>query len=235
MEISIKSCLSGAKSAEGVTVIIDVFRSSNTIIACLIQGAECIFPVAFVEEALRLKKAHPDYLLFGERKGQAPVGFDGDNSPAKASGLKIDKKQIILTTSVGTKGIMGAERSEEILIGSFANAGAIISYLRKTNPKKVSLIAIGLDAEKTAAEDDLCAAYIKQNLEGKTPDFKKITDQILKSAGASRLRKLKQEDDLDFCLKLDITNIIPKFNRHSGKITMFRQQSCQKVLNYNDS
>lgn len=225
MEISIKSCLSGSKSAEGVTVIIDVFRSSNTIIACLMQGAECIFPVACVEEALRLKKAHPDYLLFGEIGGRPPVGFDCDNSPFKVSGLKLGKKQIILTTSAGTKGILGAERSEEILVGSFANAGTIINYLRKTNPPKVSLVAIGLEAHKTATEDGLCAAYIKERLEGKTPVFKKIKDQILKSAGSSRLRKLNQENDLDFCLRLDITDIIPEFNRHSGRIAILQQSS----------
>jgi len=86
------------------------------------------------------------------------------------------------------------------------------------------LVAIGLDEEKTAAEDELCAAYIKETLEGKTPDFKKIKDQILKSRGSSRLKKRNQENDLDFCLKLDIADIIPIFNRHSGKITIFRQQ-----------
>jgi len=136
MQISIKSCLSGARSAEGITVIIDVFRSSNTIIECLLQGAESIFPVAGVEEALKIKNTHPGYLLFGERKGSPPVGFDHDNSPAKASGLKLDKRKIILTTSAGTKGIISAKKSKEILVGSFANAGAIINYLRKTNPPK---------------------------------------------------------------------------------------------------
>jgi len=182
------------------------------------QGAECIFPVAGVEAALKIKTSHPDYLLFGERKGHPPVGFDGDNSPAKASGLKLYKRKIILTTSACTKGILGAEKSKEILVGSFANAGAIINYIRNTNPKKVSLVAIGLDAEKSAAEDDLCAIYIKEKLEGKTPDFKKIKDQVLKSRGSSRLRKLNLDDDLEFCLKLNISRIIPKFDKNSKNI-----------------
>lgn len=225
MEISIKSCLSGAKYADGVTVIIDVFRSSNTIIACLMQGAECIFPVATVDEALKIKKAHPDYLLFGERDGSSPVGFDCDNSPFKVSGLKLDKKQIILTTSAGTKGILGAEKSEHLLIGSFANADAITNYIQKTNPPKVSLVAIGLDAEKTVAEDEQCAVYIKENLEGKTSDFKKIKDLILKSAGASRLRKLNQEEDLIYCLCIDISDIVPRYNPSSGRITKYQSQN----------
>ena len=223
MQISIKSCLSGARSAEGTAVVIDVFRGSNTIISCLMQGAECIYPVAGVDEALKIKASHPDYLLFGERKSHPPTGFDYDNSPAEASGLKLDKRKIIHTTSACTKGILGAGKSAEILVGSFANAGAIINYLRKANPKKVSLVAIGLDAKKPAAEDELCASYIKENLEGKTTDFKKIKDRILKSRGSGRLRKLNQDDDLEFCLKLDISNIVPVFDLHSGKIINFTQ------------
>lgn len=45
MKIEIKSCLDGAKEAEGIVVIIDVFRASNTIIACIGQGVESIIPV----------------------------------------------------------------------------------------------------------------------------------------------------------------------------------------------
>jgi 2-phosphosulfolactate phosphatase len=69
MKIDIKSCIQGAKEAEGITVIIDVFRASNTIIACMAQGAEYIIPVGALEDAIALKKQFPDHLLFGERKG----------------------------------------------------------------------------------------------------------------------------------------------------------------------
>ncbi len=76
MEVEIKSCLDGAHEAEGTSVIIDVFRASNTIIACIGQGAESIFPIGDLDEAYNLRKQNPEYLLFGERKGLPPEGFD---------------------------------------------------------------------------------------------------------------------------------------------------------------
>ena len=56
MQVDIKSCIQWAKEAEGITVIIDVFRASNTIIACMAQWAEYIIPVWALEEAINLKK-----------------------------------------------------------------------------------------------------------------------------------------------------------------------------------
>ena len=69
MKVKIRSCLDGAKEADGISVIIDVFRASNTIIACIGQGVESIIPVGELDEAYNLKKQNPTYMLFGERKG----------------------------------------------------------------------------------------------------------------------------------------------------------------------
>jgi len=53
-------------------------------------------------------------------------------------------------------------------------------------------------------------------------DMDQMWDEIMKSGGANRLRRLGQEDDLEFCLKLDTHKVIPKFDRKTGKITAFR-------------
>ena len=143
MKIEINRCLEGTKTADGVTVVIDVFRASNTIIACLAGGAEHIIPVGELKDAYRLKRENPDHLLFGERGGIPPEGFDHDNSPAKATKLDLKKKKIILTTSAGSQGIVHSKNAEEILIGSFANADAIVEYIKNKNPEKINLLAIG--------------------------------------------------------------------------------------------
>src|SRR5680860_751918 len=103
MNINIYECLKGEKIATGITVIIDVFRASNTIISCLASGAEYILPVGELKKAYQLKKENQDYLLFGERGGLPPEGFDYNNSPAKATKLDLKNKKIILTTSAGSK------------------------------------------------------------------------------------------------------------------------------------
>ncbi|HZJ36452.1 MAG TPA: 2-phosphosulfolactate phosphatase, partial [Gillisia sp.] len=125
MKIEINRCLEGAKTADGITVVIDVFRASNTILACLAGGAEYIIPVGALKDAYGKKKENPDHLLFGERGGIPPEGFDHDNSPAKATKLDLNGKKIILTTSAGSQGIVYSKNADEILIGSFANAREI--------------------------------------------------------------------------------------------------------------
>ena len=219
MKVEINRCLEGAKIADGITVVIDVFRASNTIIACLNGGAEHIIPVGELKDAYSLKRENPHHLLFGERGGIPPEGFDHDNSPAKAIKLNLNGKKIILTTSAGSQGIVYSKNAEETLIGSFANARVIVDYLKNKNPEKVTLLAIGNQAIEPATEDEECARYLKSQLEDADIDLDQIRESILKSDGANRLRRLGQEDDMEFCLKLDTYKVIPKFDRKTGKIT----------------
>lgn len=218
MKIRINRCLEGAKTADGITVVFDVFRASNTIIACLASGAKYILPVGALKDAYKLKSEKPDHLLFGERDGLPPKGFDHGNSPVRSTELDLNNKKIILTTSAGSQGIVYSKNADEILIGSFANAQSIIDYLKNKDPQKITLLAIGNKAIEPATEDEECAKYIKSQLEGIHIDIDQIKNKILKSDGANRLRRLGQEDDLEFCLKLNTYNIIPKFERKTGKI-----------------
>ncbi len=216
MEVEILSCLDGAREARGISVIIDVFRASNTILACLGQGAECVIPASSLDDARGLKEKNSSCLLFGERKGLVPDGFDYGNSPDRASGMLLKGKRVIITTSAGTQGILGAVRSDEIIVGSFANACAVVEYINKRSPQRVSLVAIGFESHRACVEDELCAEYIKERLLGKCPDFEGVKKEILRCDGADRLRRLKQDDDLDFCLKLDVFDIVPVFDFESG-------------------
>jgi 2-phosphosulfolactate phosphatase len=222
MKLEIRRCLEGAKTADGITVVIDVFRASNTIIACLEGGVDHIIPVGDLKDAYSLKRDNPEHLLFGERGGIPPEGFDHDNSPAKATKLNLNGKKIILTTSAGSLGIVHSKNAEEILIGSFANADAIVEYVKDKNPEKISLLAIGNEAIESATEDEECARYLKSQLENKKMDLDLMRSEILKSDGANRLRRLGQQEDMEFCLELNTSRIIPKFDRKTGKITAFR-------------
>ena len=218
MQINIYRCLKGAQKARGLTVLFDVFRASNTIIACLAGGAEFVLPVGDLEEARRLKTQHPTYILLGERNGNPPEGFDGDNSPAKVEAMELDHKRIILTTSAGSQGIVHANQADQLLIGSFANAAAITAYIRTQEPEIVSLIAIGLNAIEPAHEDEACAQYIQQLLDTQINDFTKIQESLLTCNGADRLRRLHQNEDLQFCTTLNSHAIVPAFDRLSRRL-----------------
>ncbi|MCF8335580.1 MAG: 2-phosphosulfolactate phosphatase [Bacteroidales bacterium] len=221
MEVRIKSCIEGAKESEGFTVIIDVFRASNTIIACLGRGADYVIPVGSLDEAYRLKEQHPAYMLAGERKSMPPEGFDFGNTPAYASSLNLNDKKIIFTTSAGTQGIVNAKNADEILIGSFANASAIVEYLLCKNPEIVTLAAMGFESSEKAEEDEQCAFYLKELLSGRNPDPYKIKEKIIGSKGAMRLKRLGREDDLKFALKFNIYPMLPIYESSTGRIKAY--------------
>jgi|TARA_B110000305_G_C19442239_1_gene642609 2-phosphosulfolactate phosphatase len=221
MEVLINRCIEGARRAKGLTIVIDVFRASNTIITCLESGAKYVLPVGELKEAYRLKKENPKALLFGERGGLIQKGFDFGNSPMETSNMNLRNKEVILTTSAGSQGIVSSKNAEEIWIGSFANAKFIVDQLKSRNFATVTLLAIGNEAIEPAVEDDECAQYIKALLENKEIDIDKMKIRILNSKGADRLKRLNQEDDLEFCLILNSHAIIPRFEREKGVITSY--------------
>ena len=56
MDVRLASLIEGAATAEGVVVVIDVFRAFTTAAVAFSRGVEKIIMVAEVEEALRLKE-----------------------------------------------------------------------------------------------------------------------------------------------------------------------------------
>lgn len=166
MEIKILQLIEGARLAIGLTVIIDVFRAFSTACYAIDLGITKIYPVGDIELAQRLKKENPEYLLVGERNEQKPPGFDFGNSPTQLINGKLRAQTMIHTTSSGTQGIVNAQHADEIITGSFVNAGAIVRYIRLKQPKTVSLVCMGYACEYPTDEDTLCAEYIKNELEG---------------------------------------------------------------------
>lgn len=220
----IRSCLTGAETAFGIVVMIDVFRASNTILMLLSRGAASIIPVATVQEAFALKEKHPECLLAGERGGVKVAGFDMGNSPHEASGMDLKGKEVVFTTSAGTQGIIRAEDAERILIASFANANALVSMLSDVNPPLVTCLAMGTDGIRRASEDELCALYLKGMLEGIPQDFHAMKNEIMQGEGAQRLRSLGQELDFSYCLTTDLFDLVPEVSREKGSMRIQAQR-----------
>ncbi len=217
MNIKILQLLDGAKVAEGITVIIDVFRAFSTACYAVEKGIEKIYPVGNIEMAYELKKANPDYILVGERDEQKPEGFDFGNSPAQLIAYNIKAKTMVHTTSSGTQGIANANNADEIITGSFVNAGAIVRYLRKKQPEIVSLVCMGYACEYPTDEDTLCAKYIKNELEGNKNNFSKMVETIKDGDGARFFNPEKQswspQKDFELCLEINRFDFILKVEK----------------------
>ena len=166
MEIRINHLIEGARQAEGLVVIIDVFRAFSLECWLFAMGAREIRPVGAVEDALAWRTRDPEAVLIGERHGRKLDGFDFGNSPSSVDPEIIRGKRIIHTTSAGTQGVTGAVHAQEILTGSFVNAKAIAEYILQKNPDVVTLVCMGKEGLAPAEEDELCALYLQSLLLG---------------------------------------------------------------------
>lgn len=214
MRIEILQLLEGAKKAKGLTVIIDVLRAFSVACYAYGQGAEIIIPVGDIERAYELKKGNPDYLLVGERNEQKPEGFDFGNSPSQVMQHDMSGKTIIHTTSSGTQGIVNTLHTDEIITGSFVNAQAIIEYIKRKNPDRVSLCCMGYALQYPIEEDTYCAEYIKNALEGKPNDFSTMKEIIKNTSGRRFFDPAKASFsppiDFELCMALDAFDFVLK-------------------------
>lgn len=175
-EIRILKYIEGAKQAEGLTVIIDVFRAFSLECYLFHMGASEIRPIGKIEDALKWRDKDPDCILIGERKGIPLPGFDFGNSPSTVDPNRICGRRIIHTTSAGTQGVVNAVHAEEIISGSLVNAKAIAEYICRKNPETVSLVCMGNNGVDPAREDEMCAEYIRDLLLEK--DTEEYADKV---------------------------------------------------------
>lgn len=166
MKVQILKLLDGAEKAQGLTVIIDVFRAFSLECYMYSRNAASVRPIGSMEQAFMMKKNNPNALLFGEREGQKVAGCDYGNSPASIIHEDLSGRDILHTTSAGTQGIAAAVHADEIITGALVNAAAVASYIQQKNPETVSLVPMGWQGERDTEEDILCAEYIKSILEG---------------------------------------------------------------------
>lgn len=226
MEIKILQLLDGAKDARGLTVIIDVFRAFSTACYAFGCGASKIFPIGDIKLAYEIKSKNPDFMLIGERNEQKPQGFDFGNSPSHLLTANLAGKTIVHTTSSGTQGIANAKNADEIITGSFVNAGAIIKYIQQKMPETVSLVCMGYACEYPTDEDTLCAEWIKNELENKPNNYNEMVETIRRGSGARFFDPEKQgwspQADFELCLKLNHFNFVLKVE-NGGDLNYLRK------------
>ena len=185
MEITIKEFIKGAQEAQGVTVIIDVFRAFSTACYAFDSGVNRLINVATPEEAFALRnKLKAEVIIAGEQGEKKPAGFDYGNSPTEMLTGSVAGKTMIHCTTAGTRGIISAAGATEILGAGLVNAGAVASYISMIRPEKVTLVAMGYRARETAEEDLLCARYIRELLEGCESDISNEMEALREGSGS---------------------------------------------------
>jgi len=207
MEIAIVDFVEGAQQADGVVVVVDVFRAFSVACYAFANGASKIIPVGEVDDARRFKQEICDCILIGERGGKKLDGFDFGNSPTEIQEVDLSGKTLVHTTHSGTQGLVNVTGADAVFTGAFVNAAATIRYIKSLNPGKVTLVRMGFEAESRTDEDDLCAEYLKALLENTAFDIGKVYENLRSSPSSARFFDQQQPwsptSDFDLCLEID--------------------------------
>jgi 2-phosphosulfolactate phosphatase len=197
----------GARAAQGIAVIIDVFRAFSVACYAFANGATRIIPVAKVEEARRLKREHPEYVSLGERHARKLDGFDFGNSPTHIEHENFAGRTLVHTTHAGTQGLVNATEADIVITGSLVNAAAICRYIVRQAPSHVSLVRMGQDARERCAEDDLCAELLASRLRHDSFDLRTIRPRLRAAASARKFfdpeATWAPERDFELCTDAD--------------------------------
>ncbi len=210
MEIRIESLLEGARRASGTVVIVDVFRAFTTAAVALARGADWIVVVSGIKEALRLRDQGVGEICVGEVNGIRPEGFDFGNSPHEMMQASLQGKVVIQSTRAGTTGAAAATQAEAVYAGSFVVAEATAEAILRDRPAQVTIVAMGWNARVRTDEDELCALYLRNLLQGRRPDPEAVRKLVLASGEAAKFGDPKQphfhREDLEIALEINKYN-----------------------------
>lgn len=209
-----------------IVVIIDVFRATSTIATALYNGAERVIPVSGVEDCKKIGASIEGSITAGERDGKIIEGLQHGNSPAEYPRQFIEGKTLVITTTNGTRLLHKAIESgcSEVITGSFPNLTAVSDHLIKMNKN----VILGCSAWKDRfnLEDSLFAGAVINQLKD---HFTIHCDSSLMAAEMyakhksnlfsfiqstthwHRLAGYGLEKDLEFCVSMDVANVLPVF------------------------
>ena len=212
-----------------IGVVIDVLRATTSAVMALKNGCSSFIPITSIEEAREMLKRfeREKVLLGGAKRGVKVQGFDLGNSPDDYKEEIVTGKDIIFTSSNGTKAMHQLQGARKVLIASFLNISAVCSELLTLNTDV--LIACSGDFGVFSLGDAVCAGMIVDRLSESLSEGleksdtatvaqtlygvhkKDIRKMLLQSEWGQYLIGLGLGKDIDTCAQIDIAPIVPQF------------------------
>ena len=210
------------KGEYDIVVVIDVLRATSAICAAFDNGIKSIIPVATIDEARDYQKK--GFLVGAERQGQIVEGFDFGNSPYSYMKEELKGKEVVLSTTNGTKALSIAADAPTVVVGALNNLDALCDWLA-VQDKNVLCLCSGWQ-DKFNLEDTICAGAICDQLisSGKfvSDEDSSIAAKYLylsawenplgylkSSSHRRRLKNLNLNEDIKYCLTPNKTTVIP--------------------------
>ena len=231
MHILRKSLLAGAHQAEGVAVVIDVYRAFTSAALMTHLGAEKIILLAEPEAVLKLKR-EKGYLAVGEVDGRKVPGFELGNSPSRILAAGRDffaGRTVAQRTSAGVTGaVAAARRSDAVILGSYVTAAAIARYIGGLSPppEVVSLVAMGADGQEVTPDDEACADYLEHLLTDRPYDHTAALRRIVEHECTQEFLRGDQSHfpptDPLYCLQRDVFDFVLVAAQEDGQLVARR-------------
>lgn len=210
-------------TAMGLAVVIDVIRAFTNAAFAFSRGAEKIYPVSGVDEALEFKRQNPGALVCGEVGGIPPEGFDFGNSPTITNTLDLTGRVVVQRTGAGTQGVARSVRASHMVAASFVVASATVKYIQKLQPDEIAFVITGENYDG-GAEDFACAEYLESLLRGQTPDAAPYLDRVRNSHDGIQFlngdNPHAPASDLDLCISVDRFNFAMPVSHEDGRHVM---------------
>ncbi|MHB1316116.1 MAG: 2-phosphosulfolactate phosphatase [Christensenellales bacterium] len=210
-------------------IILDTLRASTTIVTAMNNGCKQVIPVSEVEEAVNssnsMGRAHT--VLGGERETMKIPGFDLGNSPLDYTEEAMQNKQLVFTSSNGTKAILRARLAKNVLIGAMINDRAVAEKAVSLGDD-IAIVCAGTEGQLSL--DDLLtagsiitlicnmrsdvdlddAATLAKEVFASAKDD--LVNEIKKSAHCKKLIKKGFKCDVEYCLQRNIVKSVPVYS-----------------------
>ena len=196
-------------------VVIDILRATTTMVVAYENGANNVVPVEHLEDALVYRDK--GYLIAGERNGVKVDGFDMGNSPQEFTKNVVEGRNIVLSTTNGTKAINACSAAKYRYVSSFRNIDAMAKTIIENN-LDVLLFCAGWK-DKFNLEDTVFAGALAQQLldNGFTTNDDatrmactlwnlakpNLAEFLADASHVQRFKSLHIESDLEVCLQFN--------------------------------
>jgi 2-phosphosulfolactate phosphatase len=116
--------------------------------------------------------------------------------------------------------------ADEVLLGSFALAGATAQYLLSKKPELVSLVAMGWELKETAPEDEWCVRYLSHLLGNGAYNHNEALREIIFHKTTQRFLSRKEDyfppEDPLLCLQRDVYDFALRAVKQGDRVEVHR-------------
>jgi 2-phosphosulfolactate phosphatase len=206
---------------DGGVVVVDVIRAFTTAAYAFGSGAQEIYLVGTVDEALAFKLVNPGSLAMGEERGLRPDGFDFPNSPAMVRDADLSGRTLVQRTSAGTQGVVRAVDATRLWAASLAVASATARAVEAAGLGEPAYVITGRfeDRPDGGTDEVLTAELIERARLGRPLDAPAASAALLATDEAARTLALGPDhcdpadielaaavDAFDFALEVERTD-----------------------------